>query len=277
MTTVGIIGGTGRMGILFKEFFEKNNCRVLVSSRNTKLDMEDCARQSDVVLVSVPMDVTMKVIRKVAPCVNKNSLLIDSTSIKKEPVAAMLRYSKCEVIGMHPVFGPGVDSFKNQTIVLCPARTKKWLKWMVGIFEKNGAMVKITTPEKHDEMMSIVQGLNHFSTLTVAHAMKELGISVNESFQYTSPVYNLRMIMIGRILNQNPKLYADIEMMNPENNRAIEVYSNSIKKLQKIIATKNTKEFLKYFNECAEYFGNFKEEAEKMSNYLINKIAEREK
>lgn len=275
MVKVGIIGGTGQIGQFFRKVFEKNNCKVLVSSRKTKLKPEDCARQSDVVLVSVPIEVTVDAIKKISPYINKNSLLMDTTSIKKEPVDAMLSYSKCEVIGMHPVFGPGVESLKNQTIVLCPARTKKWMEWIVDVFEKEGAKIKITTPEKHDEMMSVIQGLNHFSTLSVAHAMKELGINLKESLEYTSPIYKLRMIMVGRILNQDANLYASIEIKNPENKKVLKIYEKSSKKLQRIIETKNTKEFVKYFNECAEFFGDFKKEAEETSNYLIKQMVER--
>ncbi len=274
---VGIIGGTGQMGQLFKKFFENNNCKVLISSRRTNLKPMDCAKQSDVVLISVPIDVTVDVIKKIAPFINKNSLLIDTTSIKKEPVEAMLRYSKSEVIGMHPMFGPTVSSLQKQIIVLCPARTKKWLKWLVNIFGKNKAKIKITTADKHDIMMSIIQGLNHFSTLAVAYAMKNLGISVKESLGYTSPIYKLRMAMIGRILNQNPSLYANIEIMNPKNRKALAAYAKSAKKLQKIIETKNTKEFLKYFNVCTEFFGSFNKEAEELSDYLIEQMVKIEK
>ena len=273
--TVGIIGGTGRMGRFFKKFFEKNNCKVLISSRRTMLKLTDCAKQSDVVLVSVPIDETVGIIKKVASHIKKNSLLIDTTSIKKEPVDAMLRYSKSEVIGMHPVFGPNVSSLKNQTIVLCPARSKKWLKWLKNVFEKNKARIKITSAEKHDEMMSVIQGLNHFSTLSVAHAMKTLGISVKESLEYTSPIYKLRMAMVGRILNQDPSLYANIEIMNQKNRKALSAYEKSSKKLQKIIETKNKKEFIKYFDECAKFFGSFKKEAEKTSDYLIEQMVKR--
>lgn len=269
---VGIIGGTGAMGQFFKRFFEKNDCKVIVSSRKTRLKPIDCAKKSDVVLISVPIDVTVDVIKKIAPHVNKNSLLIDTTSIKKEPVNVMLRYAKCEVIGMHPVFGPNVNSLKGQTIVLCPSRTKKWLKWVINILKKNKARIKITDPGKHDEMMSIIQGLNHFSTLSVAHAMKNSGMNIDESLEYTSPIYRLRMAMLGRILNQNPSLYANIEIMNPKNKKVLGVYLDSVKKLQKIIEGKDTKEFIKYFNECAKFFENFKKEAEQISDYLIEKM-----
>lgn len=272
---IGIIGGTGRMGRFFKRFFESNNCNVLISSRKTKLKPIECAKLSDVVIISVPIDSTLGVVKKIAPFMGKDSLLMDTTSIKKEPVEAMLANSKCEVIGMHPLFGPGVSSLKSQTIVLCPARAKKWLKWAVSIFEKGGAKIKITTPAKHDEMMSIIQGLNHFSTLSVAHAMKGLGISVKESLEYTSPIYKLRMAMVGRILNQDPGLYASIEIKNPKNKKALKAYLDSAKRLQKIINDKNSKEFVKYFNECSEFFGIFKKEAEELSNYLIEKMVER--
>ncbi len=274
--TVGIIGGTGQMGQFFRKFFEKNNCKVIISSRKTKLEIADCAKQSDVVIVSVPIGSALDVIRKVSPFIKKDALLMDTTSIKKEPVDAMIKYAKCEVIGMHPVFGPNLGSIKNQTIILCPARAKKWLKWAVGIFEKNNAKVKITTPEKHDEMMSVIQGLSHFSSLSVAHAIKNLGMGIQESLEYASPVYKLRMAMAGRILNQNPRLYAGIEILNPKNRKTLQEYIKSSKKLQEIIESKNTKGFIKYFNDCSEFFGAFAEEAEELSDYLIEKMVKKE-
>ena len=269
---VGIIGGTGKMGKFFRRFFETNGCKVLISSKKTKLKPIQCAKQCDVVLVSAPIDLTINVVKEIAPHINKNSLLIDTTSIKKEPVTAMLKYAKCEVIGMHPMFGSNVSSIKKQKIILCPARTKKWDKWLIHAFESNGAKIKITNPKKHDEMMSIIQGLNHFSTLSAAYAMKDIGISIKESLGYTSPIYKLRMVMIGRILNQDPNLYANIEILNPNNIKVLRAYLKSAKKLQKIIETKNTKKFLKYFQECSKFFGVFKKEAEEISDYLIEQM-----
>ena len=270
--TVGIIGGTGKMGNFFRKFFEENNCRVIISSRKTKLAPKQCAAKSDIVVVSVPMEATIGVIKEIAPLIKKEALLIDTTSIKKDPIKAMLRYSKCEVIGMHPVFGPRISSIRNQIVVLCPARGKKWIDWVVDAFEKNHARVKITTQKKHDEMMSVIQGLNHFTAITTAHAMKNIGISIKESLEYTSPIYRLRMAMIGRILNQDPMLYANIEIMNQKNNKVVEEYIKSAEKLQSIIRNKDAKAFSKYFMEAADFFGDFKKEAEDLSDYLIEQM-----
>lgn len=275
--TVGIIGGTGQMGQWFKRFFQKNGCKVVIASRKTKLKPEECAAKCDVVVITVPIDSTIPVIKKIAPHVRKDALLMDLTSLKKDQVKAMLKYSKSEVIGTHPVFGPSVKSIKDQTVVLCPARGKKWIVWLKSILKKNGAKIKISTPIQHDKMMAVIQGIMHFGSISICHALKELGVDIKDSQEFSSPIYKLRMDMVGRILNQDPKLYGDIEILNPATPKALRAYIKSSKKLYKIIRKKDKSAFIKYFKEAANYLGSFKKEAEEYSNYLIEKLVERRK
>lgn len=272
---IGIIGGTGGMGQLFARVFRKNGYKVLIASRRTKLKIEDLACKADVVIVTVPINSTIAVLKKIGPLVRKDALLMDLTSLKKEPVKAMLKYSKSAVIGTHPVFGPTVSSFKQQTFVLTPARPGKWLPWLKDFLRNEGAKIKITTAERHDRMMAVIQGLTHFSTLAVADSMKELGVDVKRSLEYSSPIYKLRMDMVGRILNQNPNLYADIEIANPEIMKTIKVYIRSAKKLEMIIKKKDRGAFIKYFKESADFFGDFKKEAAEFSDYLIEQLVKR--
>ena len=265
------------MGQWFKKFFEQNDCEVLVAGRTTKLTHEECTKQCDVVIVSVPIDVTVETIKKIGPYVRKDALLMDLTSVKEDPVKAMKRNSRAEVIGAHPVFGPSVSSIKDQTVILCPARGKKWLVWLKRILEKNGAKIKITKPKHHDQMMGVIQGVIHFSSITISHTLKELGIGVKESQEFSSPIYKLRMDMVGRILNQDPRLYADIEILNKRSKKAIKTYIKTSNRLLKIIQKKDIGGFIKYFEEAADYLGDFKKEAEEYSNYVIEKIIERKK
>ena len=129
--------------------------------------------------------------------------------------------------------------------------------------------------KQHDKMMSIIQGVTHFSTICVAHTLKKLGIDVQESLHYTSPIYKLRMDMVGRLLNQDPALYADIQMLNPENKKAIEEYIKSTRELIGIIKRQDKGEFIKFFKEGADFLGSFKEEATEYSDYLIEQLVKR--
>lgn len=272
---IGIIGGTGGMGQLFKKRFVSRGYKVIVASRRTKMSIEGCASKADVVIITVPINKTIDIIKKVGPLVKKEGLMMDLTSLKKGPVKAMLRFSKASVIGTHPVFGPSVGSFKNQTMVLCAARPGKWLDWLKGFLHKEGAKIKISTAEKHDRMMAVIQGMTHFSTIAVADAMKNLGVDVRESLEYTSPIYKLRMDMVGRILNQDPGLYADIEIGNPMTIKTVGQYIRSARKLEKVIKKKDRKGFVRIFKGAASFFGSFKREAAEFSDYLIEKLVKR--
>ena len=119
---IGIIGGAGGMGRWFGAFFEQAGHPVHVSGHASGPRPAEMAAACPVVIVSVPIAVTESVIREVGPHMKKDSLLMDLTSLKAGPVRAMLEASASEVIGLHPLFGPGVMSLEGQNIALCPAR-----------------------------------------------------------------------------------------------------------------------------------------------------------
>src|SRR3989338_9416756 len=96
---IGIIGGKGRMGKLFAEFFAAKGITVLISDIGTKLTNKELSQRSNIVIISVPIDVTLKTIKEVLPYLKKDTAIMDLTSVKQEPIDEMLK-GKCEVLGM---------------------------------------------------------------------------------------------------------------------------------------------------------------------------------
>jgi len=275
LTVVGIIGGTGKLGGLFKKIFEEENFDVLVSSRSTSLSKEELIRKSDIVIVSVPIESTIGVIREIVPFMTKEKLFIDLTSLKVGPVDEMLK-SKADVLGAHPLFAPSIGDIKGQTIILCPERiSNKELYQIVNkIFIKKGANVLEMSPDAHDKMMGVIQGLTHFSAIALCHSLKDLNFDIKKSFECTSPVYRLTLDMAGRILNQEPELYADISILNPKTSEILSQYIKSAETLFNIIEDRDREGFIKFFEEASEYLGDFTEKAEKESNILIKRMVE---
>ena len=152
---------------------------------------------------------------EIAPLLARNQLLCDFTSLKVKPIEAMLK-SKANVVGLHPMFGPTVSSLKSQTIIVCPARVEEHLlDRLVAIFRNEGARCTMTTPEEHDKMMAVVQGLTHYVTLCMADSIRRLGMDIEATQEFTSPVYQIELSLVGRLLSQDPDLYADILQQNP--------------------------------------------------------------
>jgi len=181
------------------------------------------------------MRATREVIEKVGPHMRKDSLLMDLTSLKKEPVKAMLESSVSEVIGCHPLFGPKVDSPAGETIVLCPARSIRWISWLTDMLKKGGITVVETTPERHDRMMALVQGLSHFNTIVMGLVLSEAGVAGEELMKFATPAFRGKMEIMARLFCRNPALYADILTMNPESEGLIDAYERTVGMLKNMM------------------------------------------
>lgn len=253
------------MGKLFSKHFRRLGYRVIVCGLGTKETPRSIAHKADVVMVSVPIEVTVSVIDFITPLLRRDQLLCDLTSIKVKPLEAMMK-SKASVIGLHPMFGPTLSSFSGQTIVVCPARPGKWLKWIRSVF--HGARLISSTPEKHDQMMAIIQGMLHFTSISMCHALMKLGVDVKESLAYTSPIYRMRLAVVGRILAQDPKMYAQIEIQNPLVGDVLDQLLSSEQELRSIIENKEVKKFEEYFLSAANSLGSYTKEAERYSDFL---------
>ncbi len=269
---VAVIGGGGALGKLIAKIFAEE-FEVVISDideeKGKKIAKElnvefspnniEATRESDIVIISVPIENTCETIKEVAPHVKPGALLTDVTSVKIEPCRAMLRFAnrEAEIIGMHPMFGPRISSLEGQLILLCPIRTEKWLNFLIKFFENRKAKVHITTPEEHDRIMSVVQGLTHFAYLSVASTIRELGIDVKESRKFSSPIYELMLDMICRITGQNPKLYANIQIHNPFVAKVHDIFIKNSKKLANCIKNKNEGKFVDTMIKNAKHLGHF--------------------
>lgn len=204
------------MGEWFVGFFEGHGWSVDVSDPDADdtVPLED-ADAYDVVVVAVPIEVTPDLIEEVASHMS-DGLLMDVTSVKEEPIEAMRAAPEdVEILGTHPMFGPTVRSMRGQTVIVVRERVGELTERVVGAFYEGGANVQETTAREHDEMMSVVQGLTHYSLVSIGGALERLDFDVEDSRRFMSPVYEIVLDFVGRVLNQNPELYADIQMNQP--------------------------------------------------------------
>jgi len=248
---VGIIGGTNGMGKWFADLLKKEGCRVYVCGRKTRLHINDLAELCDVVVVAVPISATPEVIGQVAPQLTKDQLLMDLTSLKKEPVTLMRKTSQAEIIGCHPLFGPQLKDVSGQNVILCPVRGKKWLGWLKGVFKRNKMAVWESTPEKHDRMMAVVQALNHLDTMVLGLAIARTGMALADIDKFSTPIFRIKMEMIRKVFMESPELYRDIVRGNPQTDKMLNIYEKALKDIRAVIRTRGKKESTEFVTKVA--------------------------
>lgn len=269
-STVGIIGGLGEMGRLFSNFFIRLGFPVKVADLDTLLTPEDVIRDSQIIIFAVPLHETVEIIRRLIPHVRSEQLIMDVTSLKVAPVREMLASPAC-VVGLHPMFGGRISKLSGQTLAACPVRIEPadW-NWLKGIFSESGIRIKECTPEEHDRMMSIIQVLFHLTTMLIGRALRKLNIDIHETMEYTSPSYRIEMNLVGRILAQNPELYAAITQMNPNSHEIFSALKDGLSVYEKFYESGNLEGFMEDFERSAQHLGDFCRSAYRESSEILD-------
>jgi chorismate mutase / prephenate dehydrogenase len=263
------------MGALMVRLFGDLGHQVIVADVDTALSAGDAASVADAVVVSVPIDATEQVIRAVGPRLREDAVLLDVTSIKEAPVAAMLEATRASVVGTHPMFGPNVHSLQGQRVVVCRARGDAWADWVVRMFEARGLSVQETTPAHHDRVMAVVQVLTHFQTQVLGLTLARTGTPLDETLRFTSPAYLMELYVTARHFAQSPDLYGPIEMRNPATAHVTSAFGKAATDVAAILASNDRERFRQMFDEVRDFFGPFTHEALEQSSYLIDRLVER--
>jgi prephenate dehydrogenase len=251
---VGLIGGLGQMGQWFARFFRGQGLEVLIGEPGLTPTCPEVAAQADVVVISVPLHLTEAIITELAPHIRPEALLTDLTSLKQGPVAAMLTHFSGEVVGTHPLFGPSEESLAGQNIVLCRGRGEKWFNWLHELLVQAGARVEVTSPEEHDRLMSLVQGLTHFTLISLGTTFRRLHADINCMETLATPTFRAVYDQVYHLVNQNFPLYAHIQLLNPQNRITHTAFGEAVEQLRQIVLAGDDEALVRVLEENQRYF-----------------------
>jgi chorismate mutase/prephenate dehydrogenase len=272
---VAVIGGAGQMGTVMARMFRDLGHRVVIADLTTEARPQDAAAGADVVLISVPIQTTLDVIGEIAPHVRPDALLMDITSVKQAPMAAMLQHSRASVVGTHPMFGPGVHTLQGQRVVVCPGRGDAWCNWVEQNLQARGLVITRASAEEHDRAMALVQVLTHFQTQVLGWALARCGVPLEQSRRFTSPAYLMELYVAARHFAQDPMLYGPIEMLNPDTKLVTTAFRQAAQDLSEILERGDQDGFNAMFVQVRDFFGEFAVEATEQSSFLIDRLVER--
>lgn len=273
--TVLLVGGAGGMGALYAQNFSRSGHEVRVLDAN---DWEQAAERTagcDAVIVTVPIRVTLPVIERIAPLLNRGTLLADFTSHKAEPLACMMRVHAGPVVGLHPMHGPDVQNLSKQLMIVCPGRTAGSAQWLLDQMELWGMRLAEMEPARHDEGMHLVQGLRHFQALLHGSYLALRGMRPESILEISSPIYRAELMMTGRLFAQNPELYADIVLADPERREMLLGFLDHHGRLAELVRNDDKIGFVDEFRRVSDFFGDFAQQALTESSYLIHRLADR--
>lgn len=272
--SVVIVGGKGQLGGLFQQMLRLSGYQVKVLDKDDWQQAECLFADAGLVLVTVPIAITCDIIREKLTQLPRDCILADLTSIKTEPMQAMLAAHKGPVVGFHPMFGPDVGSLAKQVVVVCHGREADKYQWLLEQIAIWGARIVEAEPERHDNAMQLVQAMRHFSTFVYGLNLCKEEADIETLLQFSSPIYRLELAMVGRLFAQSPELYADIIFAQQESQHAIGDYLDNYREALELLKRGDREEFINQFQMVAKWFGDFAPQFQRESRMMLQSVSD---
>lgn len=130
---------------------------------------------ADLVIVSIPVDATLKLLPQVLDLIPEQALVVDVGSTKEAICASVENHpNRRQYLAAHPIAGTefsGPDAavsnlFRNKTMIVCEVEKTafKLQELAKELFEVLGVRVRYMTPAAHDKHIAYVSHLSHISS-----------------------------------------------------------------------------------------------------------------
>ncbi|GAX45620.1 prephenate dehydrogenase [Tolypothrix sp. NIES-4075] len=268
-----VIGGRGMMGQFFTSRLSAAGHKVNILEENDWDCADRLLAEVDLVLICVPIEHTLDVIRKAVLYLDPTTALADITSIKAPVFRAMLDQHTGPVLSLHPMFGSGIKSFLSQNVVVCPGRQSEAFKWLLELIETEGGKIIVCTPEEHDRMMLIIQTIRHFCAFSLGVFLAQEGIDIGRSLEFSSPPYRLELDLVSRLFTQDVSLHINIMLASEDRRQAISKLANTYSRLAHLVVQKDQAAIKREFEKSYGVFRAGAARALKESDLIIDYLS----
>ena len=241
---ITIIGGSGKMGVWMNEYFTGMGATVNSVGRSGG-SMSD-AKDSDVVIVSVPISSTLKYLKEADAVCRDDALIFDVSSIKS-PFSEYLKEmaKRRKVCSVHPMFGPSVPSMFGRNVIVCDCGCAEAVSEASELFDNDGSNIIITSVERHDELMGYVLGFAHASNITFFTALRESGIPFSEMKRTASTTFKRCMDTFLPVSEEDASLYHQIQRLNVNAEEVWKNYENAFNEVKEASLSEDPEKFIR--------------------------------
>ncbi len=241
--SISIIGGAGKMGMLFTHVLKNKVETINIISRDVKKAQKianelkvswsplEEAHQSSIVIVSVPIQETGNICKNIGQKMHEGSLLVELASLKTgitETIKNSIPNS-VEYLSLHPLFGPQVKNIEGKRFVAVEPTSGPLTNEFLKMIQESGGLIKKATVEEHDLAMASIQVLHHFALITFSSAISKF-TEANGLSEYLTESMEKTLQNIQN-MHENWNTIHAIQSLNPNAQKARETFTEASRQL----------------------------------------------
>tara|TARA_R110002050_G_scaffold94765_3_gene197320 strand:+ start:55519 stop:56370 length:852 start_codon:yes stop_codon:yes gene_type:complete len=260
---IGLIGGSLAIDI------KKNNPDSVIhgiSRKQSTLDEAlslnlidkkatlDDLGNADLVIVSIPVDATVKLLPIILDKISDNGLVVDAGSTKSDICKAVENHPKRRnFLAMHPIAGTEHSGpsaaisglFQGKTNIVCEVEktTFKLQEKALKLFSDIGMRIRYMNPEAHDKHIAYVSHLSHISAFMLGKTVIDKERNERDIFDMAGSGFASTV----RLAKSSPEMWTPIFKQNKTNViETLEEYINNLTHFKELM---ESDDFEAIFNE----------------------------
>lgn len=202
------------------------------------LPLADAVRQSDLVYVAIPVDVTIPVVMQIMDLVTDKQIVADAGSTKQVLCSALSAHPmRKRFVATHPMWGTEYsgpeaavrDAFAGRSCVICEGEKSDpaAVKIMEDIYRLLGMHIVYMDAASHDMHAAYVSHISHITSFALANTVLEKEREEDAIFDLAGGGFESTV----RLAKSTASMWAPIFMQNREN--VLDVLNEHITQLRK--------------------------------------------
>jgi len=222
----------------------------LIDKKATLDDLEN----ADLVIVSIPVDATVKLLPTILDKISDNTLVVDAGSTK-EAICKEVEHHKRRrnFLACHPIAGTEKSGptaaisglYKGKTNIICEVEktTFKLQEKALELFRAIGMRIRYMDPVSHDKHIAYVSHLSHISAFMLGKTVINKEKNERDIFDMAGSGFESTV----RLAKSSPAMWTPIFKQNKEN--VIETLEEYISNLQHFKELMQQDNFSEIFNQ----------------------------
>ena len=263
MIGIGLIGGSFAIDI------KKNNPKAIIhgisrkeETLNKALELKlidkkatlDDLKNADLVIVSIPVDATVKLLPTILDKISETGLVVDAGSTKEAICKVVEHHPKRRnFLACHPIAGTEKSGptaaisglYAGKTNIICEVEktTFKLQEKALQLFTDIGMRIRYMDPVSHDKHIAYVSHLSHISAFMLGKTVINKAKNERDIFDMAGSGFESTV----RLAKSSPAMWTPIFKQNKENViETLEAYINNLQHFKELM---QDDKFSEIFNE----------------------------
>lgn len=219
--SVLVIGGAGKMGRWFADFFTSQGFETVIADRSVAdgpgcfSNWTDAGIDFDVIVVATPLGISGRILAQLA-VLKPRGLIFDIGSLKTPLLDGLreLAAAGCRVVSLHPMYGPDTRLLSGRHLIFMNAGSDEALDDAKELFSSTMVEQIEMSLDDHDRLIAYVLGLSHALNIAFFTALAESGEAAPRLAKMSSTTFDAQLLVSAAVAQDNPHMYFEIQNLN---------------------------------------------------------------